>query len=244
MPARSRPCTRTAGGATTVGPGADTFLDGDVLTERLAFWTARLGEQPADRFTIVAVESGSLAGFAHLGPRQGPDLGRVSRQPAHRPLPPASGARDPADGAHRPGGHRAAPLLGALPLGPGAERPGPALLRGAGWKARRSGPRPPAGRRSEPHLWVVTKLRYVWPDPSRLLITDEEEGDSARLDGALPLAGRAGEGGVLAPVDDLLSRRRVAERQVGEPRVPALRWGPRPPGLPAPPSTARRSPGG
>ena len=47
------------------GAYSDTFLDGDVLIERLAFWTARLGDQPADRFTIVAEEAGSLVGFAH-----------------------------------------------------------------------------------------------------------------------------------------------------------------------------------
>jgi hypothetical protein len=46
------------------GVYADTFLDGEVLAERLAFGTARLGDQPANRFTIVAEEAGSLVGFA------------------------------------------------------------------------------------------------------------------------------------------------------------------------------------
>jgi ribosomal protein S18 acetylase RimI-like enzyme len=46
------------------GAYSDAFLDGDVLADRLAVWTARLREPDPRQRTVVA-EQGSLLGFAH-----------------------------------------------------------------------------------------------------------------------------------------------------------------------------------
>jgi ribosomal protein S18 acetylase RimI-like enzyme len=46
------------------GAYSDEFLDDDVLTDRLAVWTARLSEPDPRRCTILAVEGG-VVGFAN-----------------------------------------------------------------------------------------------------------------------------------------------------------------------------------
>ncbi len=46
------------------GAYSDSFLDGDVLVERIAFWRGLLGEPDASRFTIVAAADG-VVGFAN-----------------------------------------------------------------------------------------------------------------------------------------------------------------------------------
>jgi ribosomal protein S18 acetylase RimI-like enzyme len=46
------------------GAYSDEFLDGDVLADRLAVWTARLSEPDPLRFTILAVDGG-VVGFAN-----------------------------------------------------------------------------------------------------------------------------------------------------------------------------------
>jgi ribosomal protein S18 acetylase RimI-like enzyme len=48
------------------GAFADEYLDGDVLAERRAVWTARLASPAPDRVTIVAEVDAGLAGFIHL----------------------------------------------------------------------------------------------------------------------------------------------------------------------------------
>jgi ribosomal protein S18 acetylase RimI-like enzyme len=48
------------------GAYADSYLDGDVLGDRRAVWTARLAAGAADRRTIVAESGGRIAGFAHV----------------------------------------------------------------------------------------------------------------------------------------------------------------------------------
>ncbi len=60
------------------GAYLDSYLDGDVLADRIAVWRARLGQPVADRLTIVAVRAGTVVGFAHLvldhDPRWGSQL--------------------------------------------------------------------------------------------------------------------------------------------------------------------------
>ncbi len=53
------------------GAYSDSFLDGDVITDRLAVWSERLREPDLRRCTILAVDGG-LVGFANtvLGPDQ------------------------------------------------------------------------------------------------------------------------------------------------------------------------------
>lgn len=48
------------------GAYPDSFLDGDVLTDRLAVWSARLAAPSTEHFTIVAEQSGAVVGFVHM----------------------------------------------------------------------------------------------------------------------------------------------------------------------------------
>jgi ribosomal protein S18 acetylase RimI-like enzyme len=47
------------------GAYSDSFLDGDVLRDRLLVWTERLGEPDPARHTIIAEDRGGLIAFAH-----------------------------------------------------------------------------------------------------------------------------------------------------------------------------------
>src|SRR6266700_3075861 len=47
------------------GAYLDSYLDGDVGTDRLAVWTERLSRSDADRLTLVADEDGIVVGFVH-----------------------------------------------------------------------------------------------------------------------------------------------------------------------------------
>lgn len=47
------------------GAYADSFLDGDLLADRRAVWSARLAE-PAGSITVLAEHAGGLAGFVHV----------------------------------------------------------------------------------------------------------------------------------------------------------------------------------
>ena len=47
------------------GAYADSFLDGDVVTDRLSVWSARLAA-PANSATIVAEDDAGVAGFVHV----------------------------------------------------------------------------------------------------------------------------------------------------------------------------------
>jgi ribosomal protein S18 acetylase RimI-like enzyme len=48
------------------GAYLDSFLDGDVLANRLAVWRARMTAPSTDYFTIVADQSGAVVGFVHM----------------------------------------------------------------------------------------------------------------------------------------------------------------------------------
>jgi GNAT superfamily N-acetyltransferase len=47
------------------GAFLDSFLDGDVVADRMAEWTERLARPALDRYTVVADLDGGVAGFAH-----------------------------------------------------------------------------------------------------------------------------------------------------------------------------------
>jgi ribosomal protein S18 acetylase RimI-like enzyme len=48
------------------GAYSDEFLDGDILTDRLSVWSARLAEPANGRATILAEADGRLVGFVHV----------------------------------------------------------------------------------------------------------------------------------------------------------------------------------
>jgi ribosomal protein S18 acetylase RimI-like enzyme len=58
------------------GAYSDAFLDGDVLADRLAVWSQRLGEPDPRRVTIVA-EKGGVIGFANTFLNEDPAWGAL-----------------------------------------------------------------------------------------------------------------------------------------------------------------------
>jgi ribosomal protein S18 acetylase RimI-like enzyme len=161
----------------------DAYLDGDLVAERLSVWTDRLGPQRADTFTIVAEHIGSDPG-SDPGPGPGDIVGL-----AHTIL-----EDDPTWGA----------LLDNLHV-PHAEKRHGIGTRLMAETARTLIARDPA---SPLYLWVLAqntaaqafydarggtrverqsrspqpgeRLRYTWPDPSRLL-PDHAEGRADRV---------------------------------------------------------------
>jgi GNAT superfamily N-acetyltransferase len=70
-------CERDAGGIAALhadswrrhyrGAYLDSYLDGDVLPERLQVWASRLAGSPVGvQYTVVAEGEGAIAGFAHV----------------------------------------------------------------------------------------------------------------------------------------------------------------------------------
>jgi GNAT superfamily N-acetyltransferase len=47
------------------GAFLDSYLDGDVVADRMAEWVSRLSRPASDRYTLVADLDGGIAGFAH-----------------------------------------------------------------------------------------------------------------------------------------------------------------------------------
>jgi ribosomal protein S18 acetylase RimI-like enzyme len=58
------------------GAYADSFLDGDIATERRSVWLARLAA-PTDSETVVAEQDGSLVGFVHVAFDDDPKWGSL-----------------------------------------------------------------------------------------------------------------------------------------------------------------------
>ena len=48
------------------GAYLDSYLDGDVLSDRLAVWTSRLAPLPGGHYTVVAEDQGAIVGCAHV----------------------------------------------------------------------------------------------------------------------------------------------------------------------------------
>jgi ribosomal protein S18 acetylase RimI-like enzyme len=59
------------------GAYLDSFLDGDVFTDRWSVWSERLSHPKPEAFTVVADDQGSLVGFAHTVMRHDPRFGAL-----------------------------------------------------------------------------------------------------------------------------------------------------------------------
>ena len=59
------------------GAYLDSFLDGDVLADRLAVWHARLMAPNAAHFTIGAFQSDAVVGFVHMILEEDPHWGTL-----------------------------------------------------------------------------------------------------------------------------------------------------------------------
>ena len=59
------------------GAYSDSYLDGDVLTDRRTVWGERLSAADTNSITIVAEDGGAVAGFAHTRLDEHPELGAL-----------------------------------------------------------------------------------------------------------------------------------------------------------------------
>ncbi len=59
------------------GAYSDAFLDGDVISDRLAVWTDRLREPDPRRYTTVTEDGAGLIGFAHTAFDEDPIWGAL-----------------------------------------------------------------------------------------------------------------------------------------------------------------------
>jgi len=58
--------TPTVGGATIEGAFLNSYLDGDVVADRVAEWSHRLAPPRLNQYTVVAEQDGEIIGFAHV----------------------------------------------------------------------------------------------------------------------------------------------------------------------------------
>ena len=81
------------------GASLDSYLDGDVVADRMAEWTGRLSRTAPDRYTLVADLDGGVVGFAYnRNLKLLPGSGCLPGQPACAARPQAAGCRGPAAG--------------------------------------------------------------------------------------------------------------------------------------------------
>jgi ribosomal protein S18 acetylase RimI-like enzyme len=59
------------------GAYLDTYLDGDVITERQHLWRGRLTELRTDQFTVIAHRGDEMVGFAHTILDEDPEWGSL-----------------------------------------------------------------------------------------------------------------------------------------------------------------------
>jgi ribosomal protein S18 acetylase RimI-like enzyme len=153
------------------GAYADGFLDGDVLTERLAFWTARLREATADHVLTLAEEDGSLVGFAYSlldeDPAWGALLGNL--HVAHTHQRQRIGTRLMALTAQAVIEQRPSSGLSLWVLEQNVRAQSFYEARG-GRPVDRDLAQPPSGDPSR-LCGEVFRLRYAWPDAAALLIS-------------------------------------------------------------------------
>ena len=146
------------------GAYLDSYLDGDVVSERIATWTERLSSATPATVTIVADDDGAVVGFAHTILDEDEQWGALL---------------DNLHVTHE----RKSSGVGTLLMGETAaavvrERPGSGLYlwvleqneagqrfyesrRGIRGDRELGGPFPGGGR--------AYKIRYAWPDPSVLI---------------------------------------------------------------------------
>ncbi len=152
------------------GAFSDAFLDGDVLADRLAVWSARMARPPAG-CTVVAVEAttGAIVGFAHAVFDEDPDWGTLvdNLHVGHRAKRRGIGSVLMAETARRVLRHDPAGrlYLWVLEQNVDAQR----FYRALGGSIVER--RPAVGPGGVPGRLVGTPvaLRCAWRDPSRLL---------------------------------------------------------------------------
>lgn len=151
------------------GAYSDAFLDGDVVSDRLAVWTDRLREADPDRCTILA-ENGRLVGFANTNFDADPTWGALL------------------DNLHVADGHKRQGIgsrLLALTAEAVIERPegtglylwvleqnvdAQAFYEASGGRCVGRRPISPPGGIANRITGSPTALRYVWTEPTALVM--------------------------------------------------------------------------
>jgi ribosomal protein S18 acetylase RimI-like enzyme len=146
------------------GAFLDSFLDGDVFTERAAVWTERLTHPEPTSFTIVAEHAGDVVGFSYTkldqDPRWGALLDNLHVTHAQKRL--GIGTRLVAETARELGARAPRSGLYLFVLAQNTAAQAFYAARG-GVEVDREvrGPFPGGG--------TAPSLRIAWPDPSVLL---------------------------------------------------------------------------
>ena len=152
------------------GAYSDPFLDGDVVDDRVAFWTERLANEDPDRFTLTARSHDALVGFAHTALRVDPTWGALLEN-LH--VAPAT---------HRRGvgrllmGHTAAVMLERSPSEGlhlwvlEQNRAAQSFYEALGGTHVGSSPTPAPGGDPARLSGTPMRRRYAWPDPGALLL--------------------------------------------------------------------------
>ena len=152
------------------GAYSDTFLDGDVAADRLEVWTRRLEELATPTNTIVAEADSVIVGFAHTILDEDPKWGTLleNLHVAHDWKCRGVGTQLVATGVQDLLERRAVAGLYLWVLEQNTAAQAFYEARG-GTCVERSFAPPPGG---EPRRLVGAprRLRYVWPDPSELLL--------------------------------------------------------------------------
>jgi len=147
------------------GAYSDTFLDGDVLADRLAVWRNRLTRRgtPANQCTIVAVSDGDLVGFAHTILNDDPKWGALldNLHVRHDLKGQGIGTRLMAESAKAVMERTPSSGLYLWVLESNTAAQAFYATRGGNCVGREVSEPPGGGS--------VIALRYVWPDPSTLL---------------------------------------------------------------------------
>ena len=154
------------------GAYSDAFLDGDVLTERLAVWTDRLQARDQQRYTVLATNDGGLAGFANTEFDDDPTWGALLDN-----LHVAQGFKRRGLGSQllaltaRAVVDRGTPLyLWVLEQNTDAQ----SFYEAHGARRVERAPTSPPGGVASRLAGPSAKLRYAWSDPTALLGSREE----------------------------------------------------------------------
>jgi ribosomal protein S18 acetylase RimI-like enzyme len=146
------------------GAYSDSFLDGDVLADRLSVWSARF-TQPAqwEQCTILAEENGAIAGFAHTFLEYDPEWGALldNLHVRHDLKRSGIGARLMTETARAV--IERTPSSGLYLWVLEGNKAAQAFYEARGGKR--------AGSKTSdaPGGGTIAAFRYVWPDPSVLL---------------------------------------------------------------------------
>jgi ribosomal protein S18 acetylase RimI-like enzyme len=147
------------------GAFSDAYLDGDVFADRRSVWSQRLTAPDPAHDTVVAVDGEALVGFAHTILDDDPEWGALldNLHVAHHLKGTGIGTRLMAASAAAvlARGRRASLYLWVLEGNAAAQ-----AFYGArgGRLVDREVTQPPGGG------VTIVGLRYVWPDPSVLLV--------------------------------------------------------------------------